>query len=61
MQKRCIWMWIFILNSMNIQNCFWQPYCVWEELSEFIKNNILICVPKMNEGLTGWFDMRVSN
>ncbi len=30
------------------------------ELSEFIKN-ILICVPKMNEGLTGLNDMRVSN
>ncbi len=29
---------------------------VWE-LSEFIKN-ILICVPKMNEGLTG-FDPRM--
>ncbi len=30
------------------------------ELSECIKN-ILICVPKMNEGLTGLDDMRVSN
>ncbi len=27
-------------------------YCRIRELSEFIKN-ILICVPKMNEGLTG--------
>ncbi len=30
------------------------------ELSEFIKN-ILICVLKMNEGLTGLYVMRVSN
>ncbi len=30
------------------------------ELSESIKN-ILICVPKMNKGLTGLYVMRVSN
>ncbi len=30
------------------------------ELSEFIKY-ILICVPKMNEVLRVWNDMRVSN
>ncbi len=30
------------------------------ELSDFIRN-ILSCVPKMNGGLTGLNDMRVSN
>jgi len=33
--------------------------CIQHEPSNFIKN-ILICVPKMNEGITG-LDMKVSN
>ncbi len=28
-------------------------WCVWKEIKNVDKKNILICVPKMNEGLKG--------
>ncbi len=48
---------------------FWILCCVWKKKKKIVDNkkkkinlyHILICVLKMNEGLTGLDDMRVSN
>ncbi len=44
------------LGTFQLSCYIWR---VWE-VSDLIKN-ILICVPRMNEGLTVWNDMRVNN
>ncbi len=44
------------LGTLQLNCCLWR---VWE-LSDLIQN-ILTCVPNMNEGLTFWNDLRETN